>query len=441
MKSLLTRKIHILDTSVLVYDPAAFRQFRNSMVVIPLPVLEELDKVKKLTTDVGKNARVCIRYLDEISTKGEIDRGVQLDGDVFLKLDTLDAIAIGSDASYGDNKILGCARRMKEDNQKEEVILVSRDINLRVRAKALGLTAQDYTKERDKESDLYAGVQKVVSEEMGASLLSYGEILNEESDLVRDLFPNEAVIFTTPDGKVISTGRKVKDFLKLVGDKEVWGLQARSPEQKLAIDMIMDPKLPLVSLVGLAGGGKSLVSVACGLELVLEQRKYVTFSIYRPIQSMGNELGFLPGSQEEKLSPWFAAIDDAFQHLFSSPRSRGRDKENWKNKLYQYITDGTIQKEALSYIRGRSLPNSFILIDEAQNLSKQEVKTIITRVGFGSKIILTGDVGQIDAPHLDATSNGLSYLVDKFKTSHLSGHVTFSKGERSPLATEAAEIL
>lgn len=446
MKNNQTRKIYVLDTSVLVYDADAFRNFPQSNVVLPIVVLEELDKVKKLPNESGKNARVAIRYLDEISNNGDIHSGVEIEEGICVKIYTEHSSHVGSDASYGDNQILGCAKKIKSFSVDEEVVLVSRDINLRVRAKAMGLSAIDYTEDRNEGIDLYQGVQTIQDEEMGAALLSAGELLENEFDFVGMLYPNECIIFTTKDGKVISVGRKIKDFLKIVGDKEAWGLNARSAEQKLAIDMIMDHRLPLITLTGLAGGGKSLVSIACGLELVLNQRKFSTFSIYRPIQSMGNELGFTPGSIEEKLNPWFSSIDDAFQFLLTDnvggkSGKNKKDSDSWKDKLYQYTSNGTIQKEALSYIRGRSISNSLILVDEAQNLSKEEIKTIITRVGMGSKVILTGDPSQIDNPKLDTTSNGLSYLIERFQNSTLSGHINFSKGERSPLATEAADLL
>lgn len=432
------RKIFVLDTSVLVYDSAAFRSFDDAEIVIPLIVLEELDKVKKNSDESGKNSRVAIRYIDEISNQGEIHKGIGIDNNCSLRIEVREPKAMGSDASYGDNKILACLAMLSLES-KGEVILLTRDINLRIRARANGLLAEDYNKDRVESIDLYPGLQIIQNEEMGAALIQDGEILSDEFPEIIDLYPNECIIIVANDNRVIALGRKTKNFVKIIRERDAWGLMARSPEQQLAMDMIMDPKLPLVSIIGLAGGGKSLISLACGLELVLNQKKYTTFSIYRPIQSMGNDIGFLPGTLEEKLSPWFASIDDGFQYLFSA--NSGKKKDDWKEKLYQYLSNGTIQKEALSYIRGRSIPNSLILIDEAQNLSKEEIKTVITRVGQGSKIILTGDVSQIDAPKLDATSNGLSYVIDRFKESNLAGHVTFTKGERSLLATEATELL
>lgn len=442
MKNKKIEKIYVLDTSVLVYDADAFKNFEQSNVYIPVVVLEELDKVKKQSDEAGKNARIAIRYLDEISSHGEIDKGIDIGKGITIKIDVSEAKAVGEDARYGDNRLLGYCQALKSINSENEITLVSRDINLRVRAKAMGLSAIEYNFGRKESIELYPGVQRIVSDELGAHLLSYGELAPEEFDFVNELYPNECIIFTTEDDKVIASGRKIKDVVKISTDKDPWGLLPRNSEQKLAIDMIMDHRLPLVSLTGLAGGGKSLISVACGLELVLAQKKYANFAIYRPIQSMGNELGYIPGTLEEKLNPWFSSIDDSFQFLLSDHGSKGKaNKESWKDKLYQYTNNGTIQKEALSYIRGRSISNTLILIDEAQNLSPEEIKTIITRVGFGSKIILNGDISQIDHPKLDAVSNGLSYLIEKFKRSALSGHINFKKGERSVLATEAAELL
>ena len=432
------RKIVILDTSVLAYDASAFKSFSNCDVIIPITVLEELDQVKKNSTEAGKNARVAIRYLDEISNSGKIHLGIEIENDCLLRVETHNPTPnLGSDSNYGDNRILSCAERIMTANPQEMVVLISRDINLRIRAKAYGLSAEDYNHDRAPDLDLYAGVQKINDENM-AALLSGEELTATEFPIVGDLYPNECLIITADDSRVISIGRKTKNFVRIIKDKNPWGLAARNPEQQLAIDMIMDPKLPLVSIVGPAGGGKSLLSLACGLELVLNQRRYQTFSIYRPTVSMGPDIGYLPGEIQDKLNPHFASIDDGFQYLF---QDNTKKKTSWREQLHQYIDNGTIVKEALSYIRGRSITNSFLLIDESQNLSKEEVKTIVTRVGMGSKIVMCGDIGQIDSPHLDATSNGLSYLIEKFQKSHLAGHITLSRGERSLLATEAAELL
>lgn len=436
MKNKKNRKIFVLDTSVLVYDPSAFKFFNGNNVVIPLVVLEELDKVKSQPNENGRNARVAIRFIDDISNTGQINSGIEIDNDVILKVEVSDFDKIGSDPKYGDNKILSCALKLNKD---DEVILVSKDINLRIKAKSYGLKAEDYNRDRIGDGlDLYCGIQKINNEAMGATLLSEGEIYSEEFKEVGSLYPNECLMILSDDGKLIGMGRKTKDIVKIIKSDEPWGLSARNAEQQMAIDMIMDPKIPLVSILGTAGSGKSLISLACGLELVLNKRKYESFCIYKPFQSVGDSVGYLPGELSEKASPWFASIDDGFQFLFTG---NARKKNSWKEQLFQYINNGTIKKEVISFIRGRNIINSLILIDEAQNLTREEIKTIITRVGPGSKIICNGDLTQIDAPKLDATSSGFSYLIDKFKKSNLSGHITFTKGERSALATEAAEIL
>jgi PhoH-like ATPase len=434
MKKSLSSQIVVLDTSVLVHDPSAFKSFSGSTVIIPIIVLEELDKVKKLVNDSGRNARVAIKNLDMISERGQINLGVKIENDITIKIDTANYGAIGSDPSYGDNRILACVNKYP----KQSVIFISKDINLRVRAKSLGLKAIDYNKDDTDDNDLFSGIRRIKNEEMGSRLLSDGELLSSEFKEVKSLHPNECMLLLTDNNKCIAVGRKMKDYLKIIKDQSPWGLVAKSPEQKLAIDMILDPKIALVSLVGVAGSGKSLISLACGLELVVNQRKYSTFSIYRPIQPVGSDIGYLPGSIQEKLSPHFASIDDGFAYLLSD---KTKKKNGWKEQLFQFLDNGTIQKEALTYIRGRSIPNSLIMVDEVQNLSKEEIKTLLTRVGVGSKVILTGDITQIDHHGLDATNNGLSYVVEKFKDKELAGHVTFTKGERSDLASLSAQIL
>lgn len=847
MKIKKNRKILVVDTSIFTYDAFALKSFKDSHIIIPITVVEELDKVKKLSNEHGKNARVAIRYLDEISKNGEIHLGIEMDNNCSVQVDVLNNGSIGSDPSYGDNKILFCAISAQKLGP---TTLVTRDVNLRIKARALGLNAEEYNHDRIDKSELYTGVQKIVNEEIGAALISAEELSADEFPMINDLYPNECVIFLAEDEKVIVSGRKVKNYLKIVRDKDPWGLIPKNSEQKLAIDMLLDPKLPLVSITGLAGSGKSLCALACGLEQVLNSKKYSSFPIYKPISSVGDSVGYLPGPQpldakiltptgwttmgelkigsevisrngkktevlniypkgikpvykitttdgtsteccedhlwltqtaedkkrnragnvkttkeiistlknnagklnhflprneaieynkrnlllppylmgvilgdghigdsvsianidmelvkrveeeikqfdlylcnspgtirysisgkfaankparpvkitniltdeeviyervglaelkagrqldgacknnriingfkyeflektnrwtnpvkdilykyglynkrawdkfipedykysdiedrisllrglmdtdgtikkngetsycttskqlamdmielvrslggrayirerdrtkeirqnrkngdrdikykrisyefnislpnhinpfyisrksqrykksyihypkiksielvgekevqcilidnsehlyitdnfivthntlSEKLDPHFVSIDDGFQFLLSDNLyGKQKSKESWKEKLYQYTTNGTITKEAISYIRGRNIISSFILIDEAQNLNREEIKTIVTRTGIGSKIVLLGDINQIDSPGLDATSNGLSYLIEKFKKSNLSGHITFSKGERSALASEAAELL
>lgn len=426
-----------MDTSVLVYDPNSFMSFAGNDVLIPITVLDELDKVKKFSNQEGRNARVAIRNLDSISNLGEICNGINIDGDISLKIDVSAYGAIGTDPTYGDSKILACASKAKDNAPDRTVILVSKDINLRTRAKSFGLIAQDYHKDKIPSNDLYEGCQIIKNQDAGIALFSAGVIMATDYPELNDLYPNECVLLVGNDGKGIAPGRRIRDQIKLIRDRNPWGLELRNKEQLFATELLLDPNIPLITLIGKAGTGKTLVSLACGLELTLEKRLTSKMVIYRPIQPMGNDIGFLPGSLEEKLEPWMSAITDGFEFLLDSSKSR----EGWKHKMHQYVDEGRIQMEALTYIRGRSIPNSFILVDEAQNLSKEEVKTILTRAGTNTKIVLTGDIEQIDNSYLDATNNGLSYVVEKFKYSELAGHITFTKGERSPLASEASEIL
>jgi len=434
------RKIYVLDTSALIYDPCTYKQFPNSDVIIPIVVLNELDKLKKGSSEAGRNARVAIRFLDEISERGDISTGILLDDDIMLKVDTnhidLTDISYGGfgDPTYGDTQILACAYAHWLQNR--DTTLVSNDINLRVKAKARGMDAQAHEGTRYNLSDLYSGAQVIVNEEAGLDLQQQSVIDPRLYGL--RLNPNECVLFTSDNGDGIAMGRKVgADRLRIIKKAYPWSIASRNKEQTFAIDLIMDPTVDLVTLIGKAGTGKSLVVLASALELVLNRREYDKFIIYRPIQPVGNDIGYLPGTMEEKLAPWFQAIMDNFEILFSGKHSNS----DWKRNLEIYQRKGVIEMEAITYIRGRSIPNAIILIDECQNLSKEEVKTILTRAGEHTKIILTGDIEQIDNSLLDATSNGLTHVIEKFKDSGLAGHITFIQGERSKLATQAAEIL
>jgi len=833
------KKIFVLDTSVLAYHPQAFKDFRDNIVILPIIILEELDKIKKLPNEAGKNARVAIRLLDDISGQGDLHTGIDIENGITLKIDISGYSAVGIDPTYGDSKILGCAIAIRDQNPNQKVILVSKDINLRTRARAFGLTAQDYEKDKIQSDDMYTGCVVIKNETAGRELLNKQFIDMKEHGL--ELFPHQFVLFQDDKGKNICSGRLIlDDVIQRVDSIEPWGLSLRNKEQLYAADLLMDPNIPLVSLIGMAGSGKAqpldaiiltptgfkkmgdfkvgdlvstpngksaaiigifpqgekdiykitfsdgtsteccedhlwltktsverdnkkegkvrttkeisqtlmyrgkknhsipitkpiefekknlpvkpytfgvllgdgsfrynlnltsndeeitqnvnnelneinlkikfnsikkynypiigannkvknakkisstdingneviynsvedavinfecsksmlyksliknksyinnnwkyldknstnvlvnylksvnlwmqksdgkfipneykyssisdriellqglldtdgtisssgsiefyttskqlaedarwlveslggtaslgikksyytkddgvkkyckdcyrlrivlpneikpfklkrklnrvknrtksypiryitnieligkkqaqcimiddkdhlymtnnciithntIVSVACALDLLINKKQYDNFIIYRPIQVVGNDIGYLPGSIDDKLMPYMTPIIDAFDFLLAS---KGKKNGNWLDKLGPFADQ--VQMEAIAYIRGRSIPNSIILIDESQNLSKDEMKTILTRAGNGSKIILTGDIQQIDNNYLDATNNGLSYVVEKFKNSNLAGHITFTKGERSPLATEAALIL
>jgi PhoH-like ATPase len=435
------RKQFVLDTSVLIYDPCAYKQFPDSDVVIPIVALNELDNLKKGPAEAGKNARVAIRLLDDICDQGDISTGILLDNDILLKIDaTYRNCALPpydglGDATYGDTHILACLCETWHNHPERDVTLVSNDINLRVKAKSRGIDAEAHEGKRYSLSDLYAGNQIVVHEDAGMDLQQNGFIDPRVYGL--NLAPHECVLFQADNGDGITMGRQVApDKVKVVRKQYPWDLASRNKEQSYAIDLIMDKNIDLVTLIGQAGTGKSLIVLACALELVLSRKEYDKFIIYRPIQPVGNDIGYLPGTMEEKLAPWFGAIMDNFELLFSN-----KNNGDWKRELEMYQKKGKIEMEAITYIRGRSIPNTIILVDECQNLSKEEVKTILTRAGENTKIILTGDLDQIDNSGLDAVNNGLTNVIEKFRTSELAGHITFTQGERSKLASKAAEIL
>jgi PhoH-like ATPase len=435
------RTTHVLDTSALIYDPSAWKQFPDSDVIIPIAVLNELDKLKKQSGEAGRNARVCIRLLDEISDKLDITVGVLLEHGTLLKIDATyrdmaePEYAGFGDPDYGDTQILGCALATWKAHPEHDVKLVSNDINLRVKAKSRNIDAIAHDGFKYSLSDLYSGSITVTNEDAGVDLVKRGSIDPRDYNIF--MLPNECVLIEGEDGEGVALGRKVSaDKLKLIRKVYPWGIASRNKEQSFAIDLIMDRNVDLVTLIGRAGTGKSLIVLAAALELVLNKKEYDKLIIYRPIQPVGNDIGYLPGTMEEKLAPWFQAIMDNLELLFSA-----KSGTDWKKDLEMFQRKGRIEMEAITYIRGRSIPNSIILIDECQNLSKDEVKTILTRAGEGTKIILTGDIEQIDNASLDATSNGLTHVIEKFKDSELAGHVTFTQGERSKLASKAAEVL
>ena len=435
------RKTFVIDTSVLVHDPNSFKSFFGNDVVIPINVLDELDKLKNFPNEAGKNARVCIRTLDTLCKKGAIHKGIKIENNILLKIDTTKTPDRFGTSTYVDNKILSCAYSIREKNNKKKIptatVLVSKDINLRIRARAFDIQAEDYEKDRLPVSDLYCGMQTLESLELGSNLSAKGHLDCGCYDELQSLMPNECVSFVDADSKSgLALGRRVGDKVQLIRSRRPWGLETRNKEQAFAVDMLCDPKIPLVTLIGKAGTGKSIVALAAALEMVGEKKEYHKLIVYRPIQPVGKDIGYLPGSMEEKLSPWMQPIYDNLEVLFTS-----RSGANWQKSLDYMLDRNMIEMEAITYIRGRSIPNAFILIDEAQNLSKEEVKTILTRAGTGTKIVLTGDIEQIDNSYLDATNNGLSYVVEKFKPFDLAGHITFSKGERSILASKASEIL
>lgn len=424
--------IYILDTSVIITNPSAYKDFHDAEVIIPIVVLDELDKLKKQPNEAGKNARVAVRRLDEISQNtSDLSLGILLENNIHLYID-INQYPIVGDALYGDPHIISCANAIRKERKKDNTILVSNDLNMRVRARALGIEAEKYDK-NVAANDLYSGVQYIQNDEMAGVLLSKGSV--KTSDYGLKINPNECVVFQD-NGVDIAKARKTsKDTLRVIKKATPWDLEPRNTEQELAIDLLLDPRIPLITFVGNAGCGKSLLALACGLEMVLNKRIYERMIIYRPTVDVDEGIGWLPGSLDEKMMPWMQPINDNLEVLMSTGEGKA------KATLEMYQKKGKIEIDALSFIRGRSIPNSFVLFDEAQNCSISQIKTVLTRIGEGTKIVMTGDISQIDNKDLDPINNGLSYVIEKFKNNSLAGHLTLTQGQRSPLATAAAELL
>lgn len=424
------RKTYILDTSVLVNDPNAFKKFPKSTVIIPSYVLEELDKLKTQANEAGKNARVCIRALDAVCELGDVSKGINIDDDVILKINTdrVDSSSFGENDSYVDNKILACAVIVSK--KTKNVTLVSRDINLRIRARAYGIKSEDYENNNVNSKDLYQGYTVVYNEELGKTLLEKG-YLDNVYDETKQLNPNEFAYFCDNEGDGISIGKRVGNKIVKIKSQKPWGLSDLNIEQAMSLDLLMDQNVPLVCLAGGAGSGKTLCAIASALELVISQKKFKKCCIFRPVGVLGQEIGFLKGSLAEKLAPSFFAIMDSFEFLL----------EKKKTMLSMWMEKELINFETIAYLRGRSLHDTFIIVDECQNISPHEIKAILSRAGKGTKIVLTGDYTQVDLKGLDAQNNAMTYVIEKFKSSHLSGSIVLNKCERSLLADEAIKLL
>jgi len=436
-------KNYILDTNVLLHDPNSLLSFQENAVLIPIEVIEEIDRFKRESTELGQNARAVSRMLDSFRSEGRLSEGVKLPNGGRLKI----IFQKGDQAKNGhavfsgntvDNRILSLAFTVQKAQPKNPTILVSKDINLRIKADALGLQAEDYETDRVFIKDLYTGmIELTVSPQEIASFRANGEF---ELNGGKKYFPNEYCTLadeTNPKrtalAKVDLNGTKL---VPIVDCREgVWGIKPRNREQHFAFDALLDDGVKLVTLMGKAGTGKTLLAMAAGLKRVVNDREFRRLVVARPTISMGKELGFLPGSLEEKLAPWMQPIHDALEML--SDLNMGHEHR----RSGDLMRSGSIVVEALSYIRGRSIANQFMIIDEAQNLTPLEAKTIITRVGHGTKIVFTGDPYQIDNPYVDSSSNGFNYVVSRFRAETVAAHIELQKGERSELAELAANIL
>jgi PhoH-like ATPase len=438
------KKNFILDTNVLLHDPRSLFSFDDNNVVIPIYVIEEVDKFKRDQSELGRNSRVVSRYLDALRAEGSLAEGVPLPAGGILRVvfSHRSLPAHIGDANLMDNRILAVALDIKEREPDLRPVFITKDTSLRIRADAIGLIAQDYDAERVEISELFTGYAELfVPKEVVDQMYRPGAEVAAPD--VEALSPNEFVLLKDAEnpshtamarmnaakGKLVPLLRPSKDG--------VWGIRARNMEQSYTLDLLLNDEIKLVTIVGKAGTGKTLLAIAAGLHKTTEEGNYQKLLVSRPIFPLGRDIGYLPGDVEQKLNPWMQPIFDNVEFLMNLSRA---DKKAGRG-YHELLDLGILEIEPLTYIRGRSIPNQFIIVDEAQNLTPHEVKTIITRVGDGTKIILTGDPFQIDNPYVDSTTNGLVHVVNRFKQERIAGHITMTKGERSALAELAANLL
>ena len=435
------RKVFVLDTNVILHDPQAIFAFEDHEVVIPIYVIEEIDQFKKDLSELGRNARQVARTLDGLRQDGNLTTGVPINGGGSLRvaITSTDLPSEFKTEHSADNRILATALSCVGVGGDRLVTFVSKDINLRIRAAALGITTEDFDSERTDISELYSGVAELeVPGDKIDAFYQHGKLPLEDPYYL----PNQFVFLKDAANPAHTALGKInldsESIVPLLQSKEgMWGIRPRNREQTFAVDMLMNDSLKLVTLVGKAGTGKTLLAIAAGLHKTTDENIYQRLLISRPIFPLGRDIGFLPGDVEEKLTPWMQPIFDNVEFVMGLSRS-----ERKRGRSYQELMDmGVLEIEPLTYIRGRSIPNQFLIVDEAQNLTPHEVKTIISRAGDNTKIVLTGDPYQIDNPYVDSTNNGLVHAVNRFKTERIAGHISLLKGERSELAELAANLL
>jgi PhoH-like ATPase len=449
------RRTYVLDTNVLLYDPHALFVFDEHDIVLPMTVIEEIDRFKRDLNETGRNARTISRILDELRAKGSLRDGVRLADGGMLRVE-YQTHGPDLDITWGpesnDNRILRQVLRLRQQS-KAPIALVTRDTNMRLKCDALGVPAEDYQNAHIEVDEQYSGVaERATTAAVVDELHTVGHVpLDVLGDFsTAGLYPQQVVILTAADAPSKTAMARIdvrrRRLRKVARHKDgVWGIFARNKEQLFALELLLDDDIHLVTLNGSAGTGKTLLAIAAGLKKVADEGTYRKMLVSRPIFPLGRDIGFLPGDVGEKLNPWMKPIYDNLELLLSNKAPEGPSGRGMKQNPepeYQYLLDQKIiEVEPLTYIRGRSIPKQFLIVDEAQNLTPHELKTVLTRAGEGTKIVLTGDPEQIDNPYVDAMSNGLTYTVERFKNSEIAGHVTLRKGERSPLAELAAQLL
>ncbi|NGX38357.1 MAG: PhoH-like protein [Chlamydiae bacterium] len=433
-----SKTTYVIDTNVFLHDPNAILTFKDSEIVIPLPVLEELDDLKRHTDERGKNARNMIRFIDSLKAEsGDLTKGVKSKNGNTIRIQAsikpMEKSEFPLPMERANNKLL-MAFQIAQSNPN--VVFTSKDLVMRVKAEAIGLKSQDYENLKFSYNRLYRGYRKIEVQKNEIDMFfkdGYKEIE------IEGFHPNEFCLMTSPEkssavGRYNAKKKRLEPLLKV--SQDIWGILPLNLEQKCAFDLLLRDDIKLVTLVGPAGTGKTLLTIACAMRKVFDEGLYSRILVSRPIVPLGKDIGYLPGTKEEKLLHWMQPIYDNLEFLCSSTSGEG----NGETQAY-IMESGKIEMEAVTYIRGRTLPKMFIIIDEAQNLTPHEVKTIISRAGQGTKVVLTGDPTQIDNPYLDKDSNGLTFTVGKFSDQNIFGHMFLEKTERSELAAIAADIM
>jgi len=463
------KKLFVLDTNVLMHDPTSLFRFDEHDLYLPIATLEELDAHKRGLSDVSRNARQASRFLDEIVTGDDISRGLalktrdgqQAKGRLFLQTEAINGELPSNFASgKTDNQILAVVRFLDEEekrrSQKREVVLVSKDINMRIKARALGLPAEDYFNDKVLEDSdlLYTGVRPLPRDFWNSHAKDMESWKKEghtyyrvRGPLVPKLHVNEFVYDETGERPLYALVKEAQNriaVLETLRDythtkNSVWGITARNREQNFALNLLMNPAIDFVTLLGQAGTGKTLLALAAGLTQVLDDKRYSEIIMTRVTVPIGEDIGFLPGTEEEKMTPWMGALEDNLDILNATDES-GSGGE-WGRAATRDLVRSRIKVKSLNFMRGRTFVNKWLIIDEAQNLTPKQMKTLITRAGPGTKVVCLGNVAQIDTPYLTEGSSGLTYVVDRMKNWGHAGHVTLARGERSRLADHAAEVL
>lgn len=434
-----TKRKIVVDTNVILFDAFAFMKFKDADIHIPISVIEEVDRFKRDPGENGRNARQFSRFVDILREKGSLAAGVKLDNSessIFISTDfDVTGLPREFDQEKADNRILATAIALRKQYPQSKVELITKDINLRIKADVLGVYAKDYEPEGSSQDDLYEGYQELELKPDQIDAFYRDKKIAVETKL----YANQYVIMknaANPNHSAIGRYHaSEKAIIPLNGNTNgVWGINARNVEQSFAMDCLLNDEILFVSLIGKAGTGKTLLAIAAGLHKTLDEGVFQRLLVSRPIFPMGRDIGYLPGDIEQKLNPWMQPIFDNVEFLM------GADKKA-AGRAQELINQGMLNIEPLTYIRGRSIPKQYLIVDEAQNLTPHEIKTIITRAGSGTKVVLTGDVYQIDNPYVDSANSGLTYAVEKFKGHGIAAHVTLTKGERSELAELAANIL